>query len=124
MSDHAKLIGYRTDLEVFVNMADIAVSASLREGLGINLIEAMNCRKPVVGSVNRGHSEFINPGVNGFLADGDTEEEISESFSKAIIQLALDKNLYARLSEHAYVDVQKYMDFNVEKELQTIYFGI
>lgn len=124
MCDYAKLIGYRTDLEVFVNLADIAVSASLREGLGINLIEAMNCRKPVVGSINRGHSEFINHGVNGFLAGGDTEEEISKSFAESIIKLALDKNLYASLSEQAYLDVQKYMDFNVEKELQKIYFNI
>ncbi|MDM8144881.1 glycosyltransferase family 4 protein [Bacteroides eggerthii] len=123
MCSHAKLIGYRTDLEMFVNLADIAVSASLREGLGINLIEAMNCRKPVVGSINRGHSEFINSGVNGFLAGGNTEEEISKSFSDAIIKLASDKNLYASLSEQAYADAQKYMDFNVEKELQEIYFG-
>lgn len=70
MEKHAQLIGYRTDLEVFVNLSNIAVSASLREGLGINLIEAMNCHKPVIGSVNRGHSEFIKNGINGFLAGG------------------------------------------------------
>ena len=123
MTDHAQLIGYRTDLEVFVNLADIAVSASLREGLGINLIEAMNCRKPVVGSVNRGHSEFINDGKNGFLAHGNTDAEISHSFAEAIIKLATDKDLYEKASSQAFLDAQKYMDFNVEKELREIYFG-
>ena len=123
MEDHAQLIGYRTDLEVFVNLSDIAVSASLREGLGINLIEAMNCHKPVVGSVNRGHSEFIKDGENGFLAGGETDAEISHSFAEAIIKLGTDKALYSKLADQAYKDAQMYMDFNVEKELNNIYFG-
>ena len=122
MDEYAKLIGYRTDLQVFVNLSDIAVSASLREGLGINLIEAMNCHKPVVGSVNRGHSEFIKDGENGFLAAGNSDAEISDSFAKAIVKLATDKALYKRLSDKAYEDAQVYMDFNVEKELRNIYF--
>lgn len=121
MVDVAQLIGYRTDLEVFVNLADVAVSASLREGLGINLIEAMNCHKPVVGSANRGHSEFIKDGVNGFIANGSTDAEISHSFAQAIIKLATDQALYHKLSEQAYLDAQLYMDFNVENELQSIY---
>lgn len=121
MHAHAQLIGYRTDLQFFVNLSDIAVSASLREGLGINLIEAMKCHKPVVGSVNRGHSEFIKDGENGFLAAGNTDAEISASFAKAIVKLATDKVLYERLSEKAYEDAQVYMDFNVEKELRYIY---
>lgn len=50
LEKHVKLIGYRTNLERFVKMSDIVVSASLREGLGLNLIEAMLCGKPVVGS--------------------------------------------------------------------------
>lgn len=124
MESFAQLIGYRTDLEVFVNLSDIAVSASLREGLGINLIEAMNCHKPVVGSVNRGHSEFIKHGVNGFLAAGDTETDISKSFAKYIIRLATDKKLYADMSQQAFMDAQSYMDFNVEKELHAIYFSV
>lgn len=124
MENHAQLIGYRTDLEVFVNLADIAVSASLREGLGINLIEAMNCHKPVIGSVNRGHLEFIKHGVNGFLATGDSDADISKSFAEYIIKLAKDKNLYANMSKQAFIDAQSYMDFHVEKELHDIYFGV
>ena len=123
MEKHAQLIGYRTDLEVFVNLSNIAVSASLREGLGINLIEAMNCHKPVIGSVNRGHSEFIENGINGFLAGGASDAEISHNFAESIIKLATDQELYKKLAEQAYKDAQLYMDFNVEKELKTIYFG-
>lgn len=123
MEEHAQLIGYRTDLQVFVNLSDIAVSASLREGLGINLIEAMNCRKPVVGCANRGHSEFIEDGVNGFLADGDSDVEISHAFAGAIIKLATDRTLYNSMAEHACIDARKYLDVNVRKELESIYFG-
>lgn len=83
----------------------------------------MNCHKPVIGSVNRGHSEFIKNGINGFLAGGASDAEISHNFAESIIKLATDQELYKKLAEQAYKDAQLYMDFNVEKELKTIYFG-
>ena len=42
-----RLLGYRTDLErVVPRVADVIVSCSHREGLGLNLIEGMLCGKP------------------------------------------------------------------------------
>lgn len=41
LSESVKMIGYGIDLDSSVVMGDIAVSLGLREGLGLNLIEAM-----------------------------------------------------------------------------------
>lgn len=62
-----KMLGYRTDLEQVVPAVDLVVSCSHREGMPLNIIEAMLCEKPVVASVNRGHRELVSPNLNGFL---------------------------------------------------------
>lgn len=74
LQDTVALLGYRTDLEQIVPVMDLIVSCSRREGLGLNLIEAMLCRKPILAAENRGHRELVADGVNGFLfAPGDTD---------------------------------------------------
>lgn len=117
LEKHVKLIGYRTDLEKFVKMSDIVVSASLREGLGLNLIEAMLCGKPVVGSKNRGHNELIYHMENGMLVEAMSYDE----FSKAILGLYEDKRLRNSIGMNALEISQKYAIYNVKNELEFIY---
>lgn len=62
-----KLLGYRTDLEKVVPAVDLVVSCSKREGMPLNIIEAMLCQKPVVASHNRGHDELIEQNRSGLL---------------------------------------------------------
>ena len=40
-------------------MSDIAVASSLREGLPVNIMEAMACGLPVIAVDNRGHRELL-----------------------------------------------------------------
>ena len=62
-----KLLGYRTDLEKVVPAVDLVVSCSKREGMPLNIIEAMLCKKPVVTSHNRGHDELVEEEKTGYL---------------------------------------------------------
>ena len=62
-----KLLGYRTDLEKVVPAVDLVVSCSKREGMPLNIIEAMLCKKPVVASHNRGHDELVKEKETGYL---------------------------------------------------------
>ena len=90
LEDCVKLLGYRTDLEKVVPAVDLVVSCSKREGMPLNIIEAMLCKKPVVASHNRGHDELIKDQVNGLLFYcGNVQQlaahiaEIAENPSKA-----------------------------------------
>ncbi len=67
LEDVVRLLGYRTDLERVTPAVDLVVSCSKREGLGLNIIEAMLCRKPVVATHNRGHDELVENGRTGYL---------------------------------------------------------
>ncbi len=76
---HVQFMGFRTDVAHFAQIADVAISASRHEGLGIALLEQMMCAVPVVASEDRGHREFVDEGRTGFLfAQGNRQEFVTK----------------------------------------------
>ena len=45
-------------LKHLLKISDVAVASSLREGLPVNIMEAMACGLPVIATDNRGHREL------------------------------------------------------------------
>ncbi len=119
LEDNVKLLGYRTDLEKFTNSCNLVASVSIREGLGLNLLEAMTCGKAVIASDNRGHRELIKNGETGIIVDG---FELSK-MSNSIIDLISDVDKLMSYGTKAKKTALPYMSCNVEKELKEIYFG-
>lgn len=81
LTEQVKFLGYRQDLAEFYQLADVAVSASRREGLGLNLVEGMATGLPIVARNNRGHREIVVSPHNGSLF------ETAEEFRAAILDL-------------------------------------
>lgn len=117
LEDNAVLLGYRTDLEKYTNACDIVVSASFREGLPLNIMEAMLCGKPVVASMNRGHRELIEHGKTGFLVQADD----AEGFAEQIEDLLLSTQLREEMAEQERIFVRNFTMEAVKKELRKIY---
>ncbi len=117
INNHVELLGYHTDLERFVSIADVIISCSKREGLPVNIIEGMLCGKPVVASVNRGHKELITENVNGYLVDALDVDKLSER----VIYLLSHKDIANRFGFAGYERAQIYTDNTVYKELEQIY---
>lgn len=117
LQDNIKLLGYRKDLERFVKVSEIVVSCSKREGLGMNLIEGMLCKKPIVATINRGHKELVVERGNGFLVE--TLDYVG--LSQKINLLLNDIELKTKFGEYGYKYAQKYTDLSVQKELFDIY---
>ncbi|NOU97327.1 glycosyltransferase [Paenibacillus sp. LMG 31456] len=67
VADKVDFLGYRTDIDEILPMCDIAVASSLREGLPVNIMEAMSCGLPVIATDNRGHRELIHNDENGWI---------------------------------------------------------
>ena len=114
-----RLLGYRTDLEHVVPAVDVVVSCSKREGLPLNIVEAMLCKKPVVASINRGNSELVEDGKSGFLL----EPEDVNGFADCLIRINEDKQMAEQFGEAGYRKAQGYTVKAVKKELATILFG-
>lgn len=70
--------GWRSDVGACLNAADIAVASSKREGLALNIVEAMYCGLPVVATDNRGHVPIIRDGENGYLVHVGESEKMAQ----------------------------------------------
>lgn len=117
LKDHAILLGYHTDLERYVKASDLVLSCSKREGLGLNLVEGMLCRKACVASVNRGHRELIADGENGWLLD----PMDANGFAERIILLLKDRTLAEQFGSAGLAKAQRYTDESVYGQLEQIY---
>ncbi len=69
ISNMVNFLGFRNDIHEIVPMCDVAVASSLREGLPVNMMEAMACGLPVIATNNRGHKELIQNDKNGWLIE-------------------------------------------------------
>lgn len=118
LESYIKLLGYHTDLEKYANACDIVASVSFREGMPLNIMEAMVCGKPIIASYNRGHRELVQNGETGLLVKADDVQELSNK----LVQLLEDEELCKYFSENAMESVQPYLMKNVKKELEEIYF--
>lgn len=110
-------LGYRTDLERYVNISDIVLSCSLREGLPMNIVEGMLCGRPVVASANRGHRELIQDGVNGFIVP---PRDAAATAEKLLELLRHTDGLPIR-REDILERGLLYSDKAVQKELEQVY---
>lgn len=117
LAENTIMLGYVTNLQEYQKIADVAVSCSMREGLPLNVIEAMLSGTPVVASMNRGHRELINNGKTGFIVEVDD----SDAMAKKILALFNSDKLYNMMSNQAHEDAQKYSFLKVKKELEHIY---
>ncbi len=117
LQDTVKLLGYRTDLERVTPAVDLVVSCSRREGMPLNIIEAMLCKKPVVASHNRGHDELVTDGETGYLlAPGDIA-----GFADAIDTMAMKAELKTLLGNAGYQKARYYKVSSVSAELKEIF---
>lgn len=118
LGNNVHLIGYCTHLEDYQQICDCSVACSIREGLGLNVIESMLSGNPVVATKNRGHNELIKDGVNGFLINIDDDK----AFADSIIRLLSDDRLLFEMSERCCDSVSQYTAESVSEELKAIYF--
>lgn len=117
VAKNVEFLGHRDDACMLTKLSDIAVASSLREGLPVNVMEAMACGLPTVLADNRGHRALCRDGVNGFLV----EPNDYTAMAQKILQLLNDEKLYEKISESAVQEVKPFSKENVFEELKKIY---
>ena len=102
IADRVHLLGHKTDVENYLDMADVITLPSYFETFGLVLAEGMAMEKPAVAFSVGGVPEVIDDGKTGFLVPYND-----------------DKKLFARLNflfEHS--DLCKEMGKNARKKVQ------
>ena len=113
LESNVKLIGYCTNIQEYQKIADISVACSLREGLPLNIVEAMLSETFVVASNNRGHRELIEDGVTGFIVNN------CEEMAQRVCMILRDRDI-SMLSKARKKGIQ-YSCKSVNEELLSIY---
>ena len=112
-----QFLGFRKDVHILSAIADVGISSSKHEGLGLGLTEEMFCKVPIVASYDRGHKEMVVQGVNGFMfQQGNTQE-----FIRYINQLYKDEELRLKMGEEAYIKAQEFEVKNSLNAMKDIY---
>ena len=95
--DKVFIISDQYTVDQILNISDLIILASSREGLGISLIEGMSLGKPVIGTYNTGMQEVITHNKNGYLFESSSIKDLSK-----YINLTLsDETNYSRLSKNS-----------------------
>ena len=93
-------LGHREDVEQLVKMSDVCVASSLREGLPVNVMEAMAVGLPVVAVDNRGHRGLVKNGEDGFLVQAGDGAGMAEKVGKLLTDEELCRDFSYKASEN------------------------
>ena len=109
-------LGFRKDISKILEITDVSLSSSSREGLPVNILEAICIGIPVVATNCRGNRDLITNGENGYLI----EINDKENFVKTVESIYLNKaNLMIEKSKQ---EAKKYTLTNILEEMKKIYF--
>jgi glycosyltransferase EpsD len=120
VSDIVYFLGFREDVNEFMQLADVGISASKQEGLGLNLAEEMFCGLPIVATDDRGHRELVDHNENGFIfAQG-----VMSDFTQCVFRLYSDKDNRNRMARNSLHKAKKFSLANSLSSMTEIYYNI
>jgi glycosyltransferase involved in cell wall biosynthesis len=114
LEKHVLLAGFRADVLSLCKTIDLFVMSSITEGLGSAVLEAMACRKAVVGTEAGGIPEAVVHGETGLLVPPRNDPALAE----AIVRLLQDASTRARFGEAGYRRVEEH--FSAEKMVRRV----
>ena len=95
LEKHVLLAGFRPNVLSLCKTMDLFVMSSVTEGLGSALLDAMACRKAVVGTTAGGIPEAVVDGETGLLVPPRDHQALAE----AIVRMLRDDALRSRFGE-------------------------
>ncbi|HFI0464548.1 TPA: glycosyltransferase [Streptococcus suis] len=115
LNERIFLLGYRDDIPNLLHISDLAVSASVREGLPVNIIEAMMVGLPIIVNGCRGNKDLVNK--NGFVINDNNIVQWIESINL----IKNNENLSNYFSKNSIRESKKYTSSTVYKQLLKVY---
>lgn len=109
LENNIHFLGRREDVPQLLAISNVVVSSSLREGLPVNIMEALESGLPVVALKCRGMEDLIINGKNGYIVNNQKE------FIDRVLQLENQKLKNISLNATFLVE-------NVCKKMAKIYF--
>ncbi len=118
LGDRVLFTGWREDIPGLLAAMDVFVQSSHREGLGLAVLEAMACARPVVATKVDGLPELIEDGETGLLVNPGEPEGLAQG----IIFLLGNKDVARRMGQAARNKARKRFDLKeMTRQIQELY---
>lgn len=117
IAEHVHFLGYRKDIAELLPACDLYFASSHREGLPVNVMEALCCDLPVIATDIRGHRDLVQNGKNGFLVKANSPAH----FAEAIKSVLDDPALTSYMRENARKSLRPFTLNKVKEEMISIY---
>lgn len=113
--------GFVNNVEELFCKSDAFIFTSVREGLGVSLLEAIQYKLPIISSNSGGIPEIVENGKEGLLCNFD---DVS-SYVDNLIKVYQSKEIVATLTNNAINKIEnKFSTINLVQKTKQIYFSI
>jgi glycosyltransferase involved in cell wall biosynthesis len=113
--------GMQKNVSEWLSVADIAVSASLSEGLSNALVESSASQLPIIATNVGGNPEVVVDGLNGLLV----KPEDSVSIKLALFKLSQNTSLMADMARNSRGRAEQNFSINsMIKNLESLYLEL
>jgi glycosyltransferase involved in cell wall biosynthesis len=99
-----QFLGFRTDAQALLTLADVCVLPSHNEGLGIVALEAQAAGCPLVAAATGGIPEIVQHGLTGLLFPAGDVERLSKELARVLRDTNLREHLRANGLVHVAAD--------------------
>lgn len=125
LKNNFKLLGLRTDVNELINISDIGILLSYREGLPRNIMELMANGKKVIATNVRGCRDLVCNDNIGALVNIGGVKETAEAIERYYLDDKSREKVYEAYKFSDYEYAVRYIELydieNVVKELKSIY---
>lgn len=117
LQNNVYILGYRRDIPKLMQISNILLSLSYREGLPVNVMEAMASGLPIIATDCRGNKDLIVNGENGYIININNMNELKEK----ILFLLKNKNICEQFEINSKKKIKKYGNKEIKDRLKQIY---
>lgn len=117
LEEYIKFLGYRKDIPKLLKISDLAVATSQREGLPVNIMEAMYVGLPIVATNCRGQRDLVQDKINGYLIDLEDQNGFTKSIEKIYLSNTSDN-----FGDESKKLIQPYLLNHIISQFENIYF--
>jgi glycosyltransferase involved in cell wall biosynthesis len=121
--ENYRYLGYvpTSDMPSLYNMASVYIAPSFEDSLGIRILEAMSCRKPVVASDIGGVHEIVTDQRNGLLIKPGDAGELAEK----IVRLLQNEDLRQKIASAGRQTVlERFSSRRMATETAALYYRV
>lgn len=117
IEDNVYFLGYRKDIPEILRNTDLLFSVSKREGLPVNVMEAMASGKPIIASNCRGNKDLVENNVNGFLINNYNVDDCVEK----TIEILTNNELFNKFSNNSRDIIKSFNRETINSKMKDIY---